>query len=251
MSVELDDTINYTGRVSEDSVTMPYAETEVDIGRERKLFKRALIICIMAFIITITSAFTGLAVGVINHSSAFLAFGCDALVDILAGSFIIWRFSGKMDTVKQVHHIEQKENRASVGIAFALVLIAVVTAIQAIVHLSGRDPPNNDTLLFIVSGVLGGLLLIVSLIKFWIAYKLKSLALKESGITNISGFFLSIGVIVANGAFLADTKVWFLDASFALIISLLLASFGVHTIVTKRNYFWWKSQFWCPKEEDD
>jgi len=137
-----------------------------------------------------------------------------------------------------------------VGIAFALVIIGIATAIQAIIHLVNKDPPLNDTLLFAVSGILGTLLLIVSLIKFYIAHKLRSLSLKESGVTNISGFFLSIGVLIANGAYLADDRVWFLDATFAIVISTILAGFGLHTLVVKRTHFWWKKPFWFPHEGD-
>jgi len=237
-------------RISEESISMPYTTGDADLEQEKMWFKRSLIVCIIAFTFTITSAVVGITVGVINNSSAFLAFGCDGFVDIFAGSFIIWRFSGTMETTQQILQIEQKETRASVGIAFALIVIGVATAIQAIVHLLNEDPPHNDTLLFVVSGVLGILLLIVALLKFYIAHKLKSLALKESGVTNISGFFLSVGVLVANGAYSADSRVWFLDATFAIIISLILAGFGVHTLIVKRSHFWWKKSFWFPHEGD-
>jgi len=238
-----------SNRISEEVSNMPYTNDD-DIGREKRLFKQALLVCIVAFTITITSAVTGIAVGILKTSTAFLAFGCDGFVDIFAGIFIIWRFSGLMETAQQIRQIEKKETRASVGIAFALVLIGVVTAAQAIYHLVQSDHPTNDNLLFSVSGVLGGLLLIVSLLKFFIAHKLKSLALKESGITNISGFFLSMGVLIANGAYMADDNVWFLDATFAIIISFLLAAFGMHTLIVKRIHFWWKIPFWCPGEGD-
>jgi len=246
-----DDDVPYdAGRISEESISMPYTTGDADIEDEKLWFKRALVVCVVAFTITVTSAVVGIAVGVINNSSAFLAFGCDGFVDIFAGTFIIWRFSGNMETKQQIIQIEKKETRASVGIAFALVIIGIATAIQAIIHLLNQDPPHNDTLLFAVSGVLGTLLLIVSLIKFYIAHKLKSLSLKESGVTNISGFFLSIGVLIANGAYLADDRVWFLDATFAIVISTILAGFGLHTLVVKRTHFWWRRPFWSPQEGD-
>jgi len=87
-------------------------------------------------------------------------------------------------------------------------------------------------------------------VKFYIAHQISSLSLRESGFANISGFFLSIGVIVANGAFLADTSVWFLDPTFAILISFSLAGVGVYTMVIKRSNFWWKKPFWCPTEAD-
>jgi len=244
--VDMDDDC---GRPSEESMSMPYTSNESDMDQEVLLLKRALLVCVVAFIITITSAIVGIAIGIINRSSAFLAFGCDAFVDIFAGSFIVWRFSGRTSTAEQVNIIEKRENRASIGIAFALVLIAIIASFQAISHLVDENPPQNDSTLFIVSGVLGVILLIVSLFKFWIAHKLKSLALKESGVTNISGFFLAIGVLIANGAYLANPSVWFLDASFAIIISMIMAGFGVYTMIVKRNMFWWRKAFWLPSPD--
>jgi len=168
----------------------------------------------------------------------------------MAGTFIIWRFAGKANTKSEIDNIQHKEKRASIGIAFALCLVAIITAVQSIVHLVDQIPPVNDTLLFTVSSVLGFLLLIVSIIKFFIAYKLKSLALQESGVTNISGFFLSVGVIIANVAFAAIPSVWYLDATFAIFISALLGGFGLHTLVTKRSEVWWSKLFWCPQEPE-
>jgi len=202
---------------------------------------------VVAFTITISSAVTGITVGTINQSSAFLAFGLDGSVDIFAGSFIIWRFSGRIQTETEVHMIQSREKRAFVGIAFALILIAIITAIQSVIHIAEHIPPINDRLLFTVSSILGFLLLVVAVIKFFIAYKIKSLALQESAITNISGFFLSVGVIIANVSYATQPSVWYLDAAFAIVISSLMAGFGVHTLITKRSDEWWKKPFWCPK----
>jgi len=181
-------------RQSESSFSMPFTG-DAGIEDEKLWFKRALIVSVFAFAITVVSAVVGIVVGIINNSSAFLAFGCDGFVDIFAGVFIIWRFSGHMETEQQMLQIDQRETRASVAIAYALLIIGIATAVQAIIHLLNQDPPNNDTLLFTVSGVLGGLLLIVALLKFYIAHKLKSLSLKESGVTNISGFFFVNGCL--------------------------------------------------------
>jgi len=233
-------------RQSESSFSMPFTGG-AGIEDEKLWFKRALIVSVFAFAITVVSAVVGIVVGIINNSSAFLAFGCDGFVDIFAGVFIIWRFSGHMETEQQMLQIDQRETRASVAIAYALLIIGIATAVQAIIHLLNQDPPNNDTLLFTVSGVLGGLLLIVALLKFYIAHKLKSLSLKESGVTNISGFFLSMGVLIANGTYMAD-HLWFLDATFAIVVSVILAGFGVYTLIVTRTHFWWKKIFWCPQE---
>jgi len=232
------------------NVYTTYPSKEEQIQEEKRWIKLALYVCVIAFTFTITSAITGITVGVINNSSTFLAFGLDASCDIMAGSFIIWRFAGKANTQKEIDNIQHKEKRASIGIAFALILVAIITAVQSIVHLIDQVPPVNDTLLFTVSSVLGFLLLIVAVIKFFIAHKLKSLALQESGVTNISGFFLSVGVIIANVAFAAIPSVWYLDATFAIFISALLGGFGVHTLVTKRAEEWWKKVFWFPQEPE-
>jgi len=159
------------------------------LDEEREYIRIAFIICIFAITITISSAITGIVVGSIKNSPTFIAFGLDASFDIIAGIFIIWRFSGRVSTKEEVENIQAKEKRAAVGIAIALIFIAIATLIQALIPLIEERPPTNDTLLYTVSSVLGLLLLLVSIIKFFIAYKLKSLALKQSGICNISGFF--------------------------------------------------------------
>jgi len=106
---DLDDVPYDAGRISEESINMPYTTGDPAIEEEKLWFKRALVVCVIAFTITVTSAIVGIAVGVINNSSAFLAFGCDGFVDIFAGTFIIWRFSGHTETKQQIIHIEKKK----------------------------------------------------------------------------------------------------------------------------------------------
>jgi len=218
--------------------------TDPQLGKHQILTTRALIVCVVALVITVTCAITGITLGLLNDSSAFLAFGCDGAGDIFAALFILWRFAGKTETEEQLIAVKNKENRASVGIAFALVIIGIATIIQAIVHLADNEPPNDDALLFVVSGVLGGLLLAVSLVKFYLAYRMQSLSLRDSGISDISGFFLSMGVLVANGVYLTHPGIWYLDATFAIIISLFIAGVGGHTLLVQRDYHWWTAKFW-------
>jgi len=208
----------------------------------------ALAICVISLLITICSAVGGITVGVLFNSPTLLAFGLDGSLDILAGIFIVWRFAGKVSTPEEILNVQKKEDRASIGIACALIIIAIIAIAQSVYHLSHTDPPDTDPLLYIVAGVLGSLLLIVSLIKFYIAVKLKSLALHESGITNISGFFLSIGVIIANVIYVNNNSVWYLDASFAIIVGFLLGCIGGYTLIVKRAWIWWSRFFWCPED---
>jgi len=213
-----------------------------------KYAKMGFFVCCVAFFFTVSSSVIGIIVGIISNSSSFLGFGLDGSVDILGGIFIIWRFWGiTTATDKDIVNLEIKEKQATVLVAMALILVSLLLYTLGIYHLATLEPPTKDYILLIFSGTLGACLGVVAVMKFWIAHKLNSLALMESGVCNISGTVLSIGVIIASSVHLTHPEVWYLDPMFSLIVGCVVMIVAIHSLVKIRSYFWWKKAFWVSK----
>jgi len=199
----------------------------------------------VSLVLTIIAFVCGLVVSGVTSSSATLGFALENAVDFLSSALVCWRFWGGGKAVPEAQ-LEQREKRASVGIAISFVILAFVVGGVAIGHLSTHERPSDVTVLIALSvpsaiafGLLGGL-------KMWVGQATSSASMKKDAACSLCGAVLSLGVIVGALAVGADERLWFVDALVAVVVALLLLSYGCFVLVknAKQNNAWWTWRFW-------
>jgi len=208
--------------------------------------REAFFLAWLSLVITIIAFAAGLAIAVVTASSATLGFALENAVDFLSAALVCWRFWGGGETVPE-STLAQREKRASVGIALAFVLLAVVVGGVAIGHVSSAEAPSNIAALLalavpsaIAFGVLG-------VLKFYVGVVTDSTSMKKDGLCSLCGACLSAGVILGVIATESSVgEVWWVDAMVAIVVSSGLLGYGVYTLV--KNYRqgnqWWTLSFW-------
>ena len=143
--------------------------------------------------------------------------------------------------------LEEREKRASVGIAASFVVLAFVVGGVACSHLGSHEVPTNLGALIglaapsaIVFGVLGGL-------KWWVGIATSSASLKKDAACSLCGSALSLGVCFGAAAVAGtDGSLWWFDALVALLVSfglLIYGSYSLHRNARAGNR-WWTCSFW-------
>eukprot|EP00944_MAST-04C_sp_MAST-4C-sp1_P011346 g11346.t1 len=206
--------------------------------------KEAFQISIVSAVVTVIAFITGLSISISTHSSATLGYSLENLIDLISSLVVLWRFYGG-DSVSS-EELEKREKRASIGIAILMVILAICVFAVAVEHLGeGHAPSALHQLVglsvpsLLVFLILGGL-------KFNIAVKTHSPAMKKDAVCSLGGAVLSLGVLVGVGLFQSDDAIWWFDAFVAIVVSILLGLYGVRTLVKNilEDKQYWTMKFW-------
>ena len=185
------------------------------------------------------------AVAAATGSSATLGYALENAVDFVSSALVVWRFQGGGSTIPETV-LEQREKRASIGIAISFVVLAVVVGSVAISHLSAKAEPHGVGALLglaipsvLIFGVLGG-------IKMKIGFATQSAAMKKDAACSLCGATLSLGVCF--GVLFAEhtADIWWFDAFVAIVVSVGLLANGIYTLLknAQRGDKWWEATFW-------
>ena len=66
-------------------------------------------------------------------------------------------------------------------------------------------------------------------------------SLKKDGICTVAGFILSVGVLISTA--LIELDVWWLDATIAVLVAVVLFVYGVRTLISGKHT-WWQKAWW-------
>lgn len=77
-----------------------------------------------------------LGAGIAAGSVALIGFGIDSLIEVLAGTVVVWLFTGRR------LHSEHAERRAQQLIALSFLLLAAYVAVESVRTLTGTDHPT-------------------------------------------------------------------------------------------------------------
>ena len=206
--------------------------------------EEAFLLSWISLVVTVIAFIVGLIVAVATASSATLGFALENAVDFMSSALVCWRFQGGGKTVK-VETLEQREKRASVGIALSFVVLAFVVGGVASGHLGTHEAPSH------VGALLGlavpALLLFGGLgaLKLWVGIATDSPSMKKDAACSLCGACLSLGVCI--GVALSEgSDIWWFDAVVALVVSVLLLIYGVFSLAknAEAGIKWWTLEFW-------
>ena len=142
--------------------------------------------------------------------------------------------------------LQKREKRASIGIALLMVILAICVFSVAVEHLAEGHAPSALHQLISLSVPSLLIFLILGILKFNIAIKTQSPAMKKDAVCSLGGAILSLGVLIGVGLFQSDDAIWWFDAFVAIIISILLGLYGVRTLVKNilEDKKYWTMKFW-------
>ena len=201
-------------------------------------------ISIVSAIVTVIAFIAGLSISISTHSSATLGYSLENLVDLVSSLIVLWRFHGG-DTANK-EELQKREKRASIGIALLMVILAICVFSVAVEHLAEGHAPSALHQLISLSVPSLLIFLILGILKFNIAIKTQSPAMKKDAVCSLGGAILSLGVLIGVGLFQSDDAIWWFDAFVAIIISILLGLYGVRTLVKNilEDKKYWTMKFW-------
>ena len=89
--------------------------------------REAFVLSWVSLLLTVAAFVVGCAVAAVTSSSATLGFALENAVDFLSSALVCWRFYGGGKSVPEAK-LEEREKRASVGIALSFVVLALGTS---------------------------------------------------------------------------------------------------------------------------
>ena len=195
-----------------------------ELQRWRRL---AIIVCIISIFITFVLSSTAFVSSAESHSSAAFAIAFDALLAIVSSSVVVWRFCRK----GEVSDCFEKERRACLIIAWCFIVSAILISGRAVATLLIDGIPQNPDAVLIIAIINTVCYFLVFIVKYCLAEKLQSSALRADSIDAITGSATSFGAIISTIIFQRCSTAWFVDASFAIAIGVFTIVYGAQLLV--------------------
>jgi len=153
------------------------------------------------------------AAGVAAGSIALVGFGLDSLVEVAAGTVIVWLFTGR-----RVGAGEAAERRAQQLIAASFFVLAAYVAVEAGRDLIGGDHPQTSWVGIGLAAVTAPTMPLLARAKRRVGLELGSSATVSESAQNLLCAYLSIALLIGLGAN-ALAGWWWADPLAALVIA--------------------------------
>mmetsp|Transcript_19487 Transcript_19487/g.58903 ORF Transcript_19487/g.58903 Transcript_19487/m.58903 type:complete len:291 (-) Transcript_19487:499-1371(-) len=187
------------------------------------------------------TAVIALTAGALIHSAALVGYGLEALVDMVASIFVLWRFWNVVDSEASLRANEDRELRANVCIAFIFVIVSLITCADAAEHLATGKHPENSVLIMVFSLITMVLLGAIGCVKWWLNSHIHSKALEQDAMASFATSAISVGIFVSALAFTLHEAIWWFDAVVAICVTVALAAYSIPVLIKNR---WWHKSFW-------
>ena len=160
--------------------------------------------------------------GIAAGSLALVGFGFDSVIDSSASVVLVWRFRIEGHSP---HHAERVERIAERAVGITLLCVALYIVVAATHSLATGGEPGGTAVGVAISIASVAVLPAVAVVKFRIAARLGSRALRGDGMLTAAGAVLAVVTLLAlvlNSAF----GWWWSDSVAALLIAVFLANEG-------------------------
>lgn len=219
----------------------PKQKVKLSVQEKLRWRRAALAVSFASMYVTLMLAIASFVSSGISESSAAFAVAFDAMLGVVSSGVIVWRFyhgvNGDLGP--------EKERKACLVIAMCFILSAIMMFARAIEFLVSDLEPRQTIALISIS-VVGFLCYSVFFwLKFRIADKLQSLALRIDSIDSACGAAMALGLIISTIIYSEMHSTWWLDSGIALIIALVTFCYGLLIIF---KVVWKKERFGIPEE---
>ena len=151
--------------------------------------------------------------GIAAGSIALIGFGLDSLVEVAAGTVIVWLFTGR-----RLADPERAERRAQQLIAVSFYLLAAYIAVESARDLIAGDHPDASWIGIGLAAVTAPTMPLLARAKQRIGHELGSSATVSEGAQNMLCAYLSVALLIGLGAN-AVFGLWWADPLAALVIA--------------------------------
>jgi divalent metal cation (Fe/Co/Zn/Cd) transporter len=199
----------------------PLAVT-TNTDRER-LMRRARILAWGANAWHVAEFAIAVGAGIAAGSIALIGFGLDSLVEVAAGTAIVWLFTGR-----RLSDPEWAEQRAQRLIAVSFYLLAAYIAVESGRDLIAGDHPDASWVGIGLAAVTAPTMPLLARAKQRIGHELGSSATVSEGAQNMLCAYLSVALLIGLGAN-ALFGLWWADPVAALVIAAVAAREGLRS----------------------
>ena len=162
------------------------------------------------------------AAGISASSIALIGFGIDSLIEVLAGSVVVWLFTGRR------LHSDTAERRAQQVIAISFLLLAAYVAVESLRTLAGSSHPDPSWVGIGLAAVTAPTMPLLARAKRRVGRRLGSAATVAEGTQNLLCAYLSVALLVGLGAN-ALLGWWWADPLAGLVIAAVAAREGAES----------------------
>lgn len=163
-----------------------------------------------------------ISAGIAAGSIALVGFGIDSLIEVAAGTVIVWLFSGRR------LHSQHAERHAQQVIAMSFFLLAAYVTVESLRTLTGPEHPGTSWVGIGLAMVTTPSMPLLARAKRRVGRELGSRATESEGQQSMICAYLSIALLVGLGAN-ALFGWWWADPLAALVIAGVAAKEGVES----------------------
>jgi divalent metal cation (Fe/Co/Zn/Cd) transporter len=160
------------------------------------------------------------AAGIAASSIALVGFGIDSLIELAAGSVVVWLFTGRR------LHSPTAERRAQQLVAISFLALAAYVAVESIRTLAGSQHPETSWVGIGLAAVTAPTMPLLARAKRRVGRRLRSHATEREAAQNMICAYLSVALLIGLGAN-ALVGWWWADPLAALVIAGIAAREGV------------------------
>lgn len=216
-------------------------KTKLSTQEKQRWRRAALAVSFASMYVTLMLSIASFVSSGYSESSAAFAIAFDAMLGVVSSGMIVWRFyrgvNGDLGP--------GKERTACVVIAVCFILSALMMFARAIEFLVSDLEPRRTLALLAISVV--GFLCYSAFfwLKYRIADKLQSVALRIDAIDSACGAAMALGLIISTIIYSEMHSTWWLDSGIALAIAFITFCYGCLIIV---KIMWKKEKFGVPED---
>jgi divalent metal cation (Fe/Co/Zn/Cd) transporter len=189
--------------------------------------RRALTLSILTIAYNLAEGLVSMAFGWADDSIALFGFGADSFIEVASALLALWKL---LD-----HGNLERERRATWGIGWLFLLLAVGIAGGAILQIAARRHPPTTAPGLIISALSLSFMAYLWRAKLKAAKALDSATLEADATCSLACIQLSVVLFAGSLLFLLAPGLWWVDAAAALGLALLIGKEGVGMIRAARS----------------
>ncbi len=168
--------------------------------------------------------------GVGDDSVALWGFGFDSLIEVASAVVVMARLRQGFKATGT-----ESERRAVLTIGTLFVLLVVVIQVGAILQLGSHHHPPTTLPGLVIASVSLAFMFFLWRAKTRVAGALDSAALKSDAACSLACIHLSLVLFVGSLCFMLSPRLWWLDGTAAILLSLLILKEGLEGIRAARS----------------
>jgi divalent metal cation (Fe/Co/Zn/Cd) transporter len=193
------------------------------VADQQQLVARAIAVSAISVGWSAVAGAGALTVAFLTGSPSLAGFGLDAIIDGAASVTLIWYFRVR---ARDPDRAERREARTTRLVGVALLAAAGYVAVRSVLELIEGVGPEHSALGVGISAASMLVLPPLAVVKFRLARRLPSPALRSDGVLTVGAALLAFVALVAASLRSVD-GLWWIDPAAALVIAAVLAVEGV------------------------